>query len=90
MSDARLSQYGGSMIRTDDRPTVEMINPNDNASKRFQYRRSSDGGVEKRVLCDDGTPMRDGSPWERLSAADVAAMAAARGEYHPILDPLGL
>lgn len=58
MSDARLSQYGGSMIRTDDRPTVEMINPNDNASKRFQYRPPKRRATSDTFLREENTMKR--------------------------------
>jgi len=85
----RLQQYGGRMIETDGRPTIELVDPNDNAQQRFQYRRSGDG-IERRVLAHDGRAMRDGSPWERMTASEVFAMVQIRGQYHPILDPLGL
>ncbi|OFW37670.1 MAG: hypothetical protein A3J29_06255 [Acidobacteria bacterium RIFCSPLOWO2_12_FULL_67_14b] len=89
---ATLRQYGGRMIMIDERPTVQLIDTNDNARRRFQYRRTLDGtGIERRVLAHDGRPFRDtGSPWEPLSWLDIAALEAVRGTYHPILDPLGL
>jgi len=77
-------------LRTiDGQKTVEMINPNDNAKRRFQYRRSA-MGLERRVLRHDGEPFHEGSPWEELSASDLRALNAVRGQYHPILDALGL
>jgi len=85
---ARLSDYGGRMITTDGTPTVELVDPNDHARRRFQYRRAADGGLERRVLADDGRPFLDtGWLWEPV---DVSALQAVRGSYHPILDPLGL
>lgn len=78
------------LLAIDGRPTVELVDPNDGARSRWQYRRRADG-LERRVLTGDGEPLLDtGSPWERLPASDVAAMYATRGAYHPILDPLGL
>lgn len=73
------------------RKTIEMVDPNDGMRRRFQYRRTEDGGLERRVLRHDGSPFGDtGSPWEPYTAREIAGMAAQRGEYHPILDPLGL
>lgn len=87
----RLARYGARIVLTDGQRTVEMGDPNDNAGRRYQYRRSLDGGLERRVLRDDGTPMGDtGSPWEPYTDGDLAALRAVRGDYHPILDPLGL
>lgn len=91
MDNASLSDYGGRMVMTDGhQPTVEMVDPNDNGRARQQYRRTSDGGVEKRRLRSDGSLFRDGSPWRRLSRGDMFAMSAARGDYHPVLDSLSL
>lgn len=90
---ATLRQYGGRMVTTDGRATVELRDPNDNARRRFQYRRTLDGVVplERRVLASDGQSFRDtGSPWEAMSWEDFAALQSVRGAYHPILDPLGL
>lgn len=87
----RVRRYGGRLIQVDGRRVVEMRDPNDNARRRFQYRAALGGGLEARVLRADGQPFDDsGSPWERRSAAELAEMRAQRGEYHPILDPLGL
>lgn len=86
---SRLREYGGRMLTIDGRRAVQLVDPNDNAKRRFQYRRTLDRtGIERRVLAHDGQPFRDtGSPWELV---DIAALAAVRGSYHPILDPLGL
>jgi hypothetical protein len=81
----------------DGMPLVEMVDPNDNARRRFQYRRIGIHdplrgliGIQRRVLTRDGSPMDDGSPWETYTLEEFAALNAARGQYHPILDPLGL
>jgi len=90
-SRARLAEYG-ARLRTVDEQTVlvEMTDPNDGSMSRYQYRRLDDG-IERRILAHDGSPFRDtGSPWEPLSRNEIAALRAVRGEYHPILDPLGL
>ena len=82
--------YGGRIIETDGRETVELRDPNDNAQRRYQYRRTPDGGLERRVLCSDGEPFLDtGSPWEQMTVDEIAQLHARRGEYHPILDALG-
>jgi len=82
----RLREYGGRMIVTDGRATVELRDPNDNSLSRYQYRRTTEG-IERRILDAHGRASRDsGSPW---APADVAAMLRVRGRYHPILDPLG-
>lgn len=73
------------MIQTDGRPTVEMKNPNNNRKRLFQFRRSAEG-IERRILQSDGEPMLDRSPWE---PCDLLAMRVVRGNFHPILDPLG-
>ena len=87
-SRARLAEYGAKLRTIDGRRVVEMLDPNDNARRRFQYRRIGDG-LERRVLRSDGSPFRDtGSPWEPVD--DLDRMRAMRGHYHPILDPLGL
>jgi len=87
----RLAVYGGRIIQTDDRRTVEMVGANDNAHRRFQYRCTIDGsGIERRVLQSTGEPFLDtGSPWEVLGPADMAHLISVRGRYHPILNPLG-
>jgi hypothetical protein len=82
---SKLAEYGGRMIQTDGRPTVEMTNPNNDRKRLFQFRRSAEG-IERRTLQFDGEPMSDGSPWE---PCDLTAMLAVRGNFHPILDPLG-
>ena len=87
----KLAEYGGKLIQTDGRKTVQLVDPNDNARRRFQYRLSENGSIEKRVLRANGKPFLDsGSPWETLSVNDVLALQAVRGRWHPILDPLGL
>lgn len=88
---SKLAEYGGRIITIDERRTVQLIDPNDNAQRRFQYRRTLDGGgIERRVLRDNGEPFRDtGSPWEQMSEDEIARLRMMRGTYHPILDPLG-
>lgn len=87
----KLAAYGGRIIDTDGRKTVELRDVNDNAKRRFQYRRTEHGGLEKRVLSENGEPFRDtGSPWESYTEDEIAQLRSVRGEYHPILDPLGL
>ena len=83
----RLNRYGGRLVLTDGRrPTVELIDPNDNARRRYQYRRALDGGVEHRTLASDGTPFRDTrSPWHSYTRDELAALLAARS---PILEAL--
>lgn len=44
---SKLADYGGRMVQTDGIPTVELRDPNDNAKKVFQYRRTADG-IERR------------------------------------------
>lgn len=85
-SRTRLSQYGAKLRTVDGSTVVEIVDPNDGARRRFQYRRIGET-VERRVLQANGSPMLDGSPWE---AVDLEALRAVRGRYHPILDPLGL
>jgi hypothetical protein len=82
---SKLAEYGGRMIQTDGRPTVEMPNPNNDRKRLFQFRRSSEG-IERRILESDGELMLDGSPWR---SCDLLTMRAVRGNFHPILDPLG-
>lgn len=87
---SRLSEHGGMMVDTDGRKTVELVDPNDNSRSRYQYRREGES-IERRRLTESGEPYRDdGSPWTLMSESDLTAMRAIRGEYHPILDPLGL
>lgn len=87
---SKLAQYGARLRTTDGRKTVELVDPNDNAKRRFQFRLTPMRGLERRVLRSDGEPMLDGSPWQELSTPELAALIAVRGQYHPILDPLGL
>jgi hypothetical protein len=83
---AKLRAHGGRMIKIEGQPAVELCGgSNDNARKRFQYRRSG-SSIERRVLQHNGRPMVDGSPWEPV---DVSALMAVAGTYHPILTPLG-
>ena len=89
-SRSRLAQYGARLRTIDGRKVVEMVDPNDNARHRYQYRRSEDGALERRVLRSDGSPDADGSPWEPYSPEELASLCAMRSQYHPILDPLGL
>lgn len=89
-SRSRLAQYGARLRTVDGRKVVEMIYPNDNARHRYQYRRSENGGLECRALLADGSADSEGSPWTARLPYEVARMRAMRGEYHPILDPLGL
>lgn len=87
----KLAAYGGRIIETDGRKTVELRDPNDNAQRRFQYRRAGPASIERRVLTAEGKPFIDtGSPWEMMSVDDVAHLHMVRDEYHPILDPLGI
>jgi len=83
----KLKQYGGKLIETDGRKTVQLVDHNDNARRIFQYRRSLDGGLERRILRHDGKPY---SPWEQYSTHELLALQAQRGQWHPILDPLEL
>lgn len=86
----KLAEYGGKIIDTDGRKTVELRDPNDNAARRFQYRRAGLATIERRVLTA-GKPFIDtGSPWELMDFDEVAQLHMTRGEYHPILDPLDI
>lgn len=89
-SRSRLAQYGARLRTIDGRKVVEMVNPNDNARARYQYRRSEGGDLESRTLLYNGRPDNRGSPWAIHHPKLLAAMRSARGDYHPILDPLGL
>jgi hypothetical protein len=82
---SKLAEYGGRMIQTDGRTTVEITNPNESRKRLFQFRRSAEG-IERRIMQSDGEPMPDGSPWE---PCDLLTMLAVRGSFHPVLDPLG-
>lgn len=86
---SKLAEYGGRLRTIDGRKVVEMVDPNDNGRARYQYRRAGER-LERRVLQHNGQPFRNGSPWEPYRDSDLAEMRAARGKYHPILDPLGL
>lgn len=87
----RLAEHGGRIVTIDEQRAVELRDPNDNAKRRFQYRRTADGGLERRVLQEDGSAFIDtGSPWEQYSEQELASLRSRRGQYHPILDPLGL
>jgi len=82
----RLSEYGGRIISTDGRRTVEIIDPNDR--RLFQYRAAiegGEGGIERRVLRPSGKTFVD-TKWEPV---DMRAMLRVRGKYHPIIDELG-
>ena len=87
----KLAAYGGRIITIDERRTVQLVDPNDNAQRRFQFRRTlDDSGIERRVLRDNGEPFIDtGSPWQAMTIDEIGSLLANRGEYHPILDPLG-
>lgn len=86
----KIAEYGGRIIETDGRKTVELRAVNDNAKRRFQYRRLGDG-VERRILQSNGKPFVDtGSPWEPMTEDEIAQLRIVRGQYHPVLDPLGL
>jgi len=85
---SKLSEYGGRIVWTDGKKTVELHD--DTAKKVFQYRLTADGGIERRVLLEGGIPYPDGSPWESMSASDIRHLQSVRGQFHPILDPLGM
>jgi hypothetical protein len=78
-----LASYGGDLLAIEDRMMVSMVDPNDNARSRYQYR-IGDHGLERRVATEDG------SPWTAYTDGEMAALRAQRGNWHPILDPLGL
>jgi hypothetical protein len=77
----RLAQYGARLRTVDGRKVVEMCDPNDGAQRVHQYRRGADGGLERR------TPQTE---WQLVTAEELARMIGARGDYHPILSPLGV
>ena len=85
-SRARLAQYGARLRTIDGRLTVEMVDPNDNGCSRYQYHRRN-GTVWRRVLTADGETITD---WTALTADELAQLVRTRGDYHPILGPLGL
>ena len=82
---ARLAQYGASLITADGARAVEMAGED---GRVFQWR-TAGGEIERRILRDDHTPMRDGSPWVALPPSEVAELVRSRGDFHPILDGLG-
>ncbi len=86
---SKLSYYGGRMVETDGIPTVELCDPNDNTKKIHQYRRTAEGGIERRVLMEHGISYLDGSEWEPIPDADIEYLQSVRGRWHPILNPLG-
>jgi hypothetical protein len=89
-SRARLARYGARLRTVDGERVVEMVDPNDNARRRYQYRATGGGTLETRILRADGSPMLEGSAWEAYADNELAALRGVRGTYHPILDPLGL
>jgi hypothetical protein len=82
----KLREYGGRIVHIDNAVVVELVNHNDNARHRYQYRRSGNS-LEARLLAHDGSIV---SEWERRTDAELLALRSQRGKYHPILDPLGL
>jgi len=84
---AKLHEYGGRIVTVDGQRTVEMRDSNDNARTRYQYRRSSDGGLERRRLTSAGGTLDE---WTAYTADELAQLRSQRGQFHPILDPLGL
>jgi hypothetical protein len=85
-SRSRLAQYGAKLRTIDGQRVVEMVDPNDNSRSRYQYQRYKDV-VLRRVLSAQGETIAD---WAALTREELAALMHSRGEYHPILDPLGL
>jgi len=85
-SRSRLAQYGARPRTIDGRRTVEIVDPNDNSRSRHQYQRRN-ATVWRRVLTADGETITD---WTALTADELAQLVRTRGDYHPILDPLGL
>jgi len=86
-SRSRLARYGARLRTIDGKRVVEMVDPNDNGRARYQYQRHNDV-VLRRVLSADGTTIV--TDWVALTREELAALMRVRGEYHPILDPLGL
>jgi len=86
-SRSRLAQYGARLRTIDGQRVVEMVNPNDNSRARYQYQRYNDV-VLRRVLAADGKTIV--TDWTALTRDELASLVRVRGEYHPILDPLGL
>jgi len=85
-SRSRLAQYGARLRTVDGVKVVEMVDPNDSSRSRYQYRRCNDT-VWRRVLTADGETITD---WTALTADELRQLVRTRGDYHPILDPLGL
>lgn len=85
-SRSRLAQYGARLRTIDGQRVVEMVDPNDSSRSRYQYKRCNDT-VLRRVLTADGETITD---WTALTADELAQLVRTRGDYHPILDPLGL
>lgn len=85
-SRARLAQYGARMRTIDGITIVEMVDPNDNSQSKYQYRRDG-ASVARRMLSRDGTVIVD---WTTLTEIELTGLIRVRGQYHPILDPLGL
>lgn len=84
-SRSRLAQYGARLRTIDGQRVVEMVDPDDNS--RYQYQRYNDV-VLRRVLAADGKTIV--TDWTALMRDELASLMRVRGEYHPILDPLGL
>lgn len=85
-SRSRLAQYGARLRTIDGQPVVELVDPNDRSRSRYQYQRRN-GTVWRRVLTADGETITD---WTALTADELAQLVRTRGDYHPILNPLGL
>lgn len=83
---SRLREYGGRIIKINERRVVEMRDPNDNAKHRYQYC-VMDGALHKRLLSSGGEIIDN---WTAYTDAEVCALQAVRAGYHPILDELGL
>lgn len=83
---SKLSQYGGRILTIDGQRIVEMLDPNDNSKSRHQYR-AIVGVLEHRLLDSDGTVIEE---WAPRTPAELRQMQAVRGQYHPILDEVGL
>jgi hypothetical protein len=84
-SRARLIECGARLRTVDGIQVIEMVDPNDNSQSRYQYQRHGDI-ILRRILSRDGSTITD---WTALHSAEMAALMAMRGTYHPILDPLG-
>jgi hypothetical protein len=85
--DSKLREYAARYTREDGRLVLEMQDPNDNSRSIYQYRRANDlRYIERRRISEDRSLFTDGSPWELVEISQLRAM---RGDFHPILDPLG-